>query len=147
MTYWGGTRWVPDAPAPASPSIRPARRLAGAAIEGGLITLLLFGLIAGSTFAAKGGNGHGGGNHAAPATTCTVDGATVSASGLPTGEVLNFMVTDAGGTWGWVLGFTDTGSWSEPVPAANGPTTYEFASRTRGPNGAHYDVFATCSTE
>jgi hypothetical protein len=56
MAYWNGTGW--EAEPPTTPR-RPkrARRLLGAATEGGLITLLMFGLIAGTTVAARGGGG------------------------------------------------------------------------------------------
>ena len=93
-------------------------------------------------FAAKGGKGA----NALLATSCTVDGTVVTATALPTDQVINFFVTTASGKTGWVLGWTDDGSWSEPVPAATGPTTYEFASRTWGPMGTHYTVFSSCST-
>ena len=46
---------------------------------------------------------------------------------------------------GWVLGFTDDGTWTVYVPARAGATTYEFVSRTWGPDGSKYDVFASCS--
>jgi hypothetical protein len=77
--------------------------------------------------------------------SCTVSGSVVDASGLPTDQVINFLVTDNAGTWGWVLGFTTDGAWSVSVPGQNGPTTYQLVSRTRGPNGTHYTVFAACS--
>lgn len=51
MAYWNGTAWVPDSAA--SPERRPRFRLLGAATEASLIVLLAFGLIAGTTFAAK----------------------------------------------------------------------------------------------
>jgi hypothetical protein len=96
--------------------------------------------------AGKGGNGNGHGSDAGPApASCSVSGSVVSATGLPTDQVINFMVNDASGSWGWVLGFTDDGTWTVYVPAPNGPTMYEFASRTWGPNGSKYEVFATCS--
>jgi|RifCSP13_1_1023834.scaffolds.fasta_scaffold200395_1 hypothetical protein len=101
---------------------------------------------ANSVFAAKGGNGHGGGNLTTSAG-CIIDTRTVTASGLPTDEVINFFVSDANGKTGWVLGFTDDGTWAEPVPVRTGPTTYEFASRTWGPMGSHYTVFASCYAE
>jgi hypothetical protein len=82
---------------------------------------------------------------AAVAASCAVSGSLVEASGLPTDQVINFMVNDNSGTWGWVLGFTPDGVWSVSVPAANGPTTYEFVSRTWDPSGARYKVFAACS--
>ena len=122
------------------------------------ITLIIAALalaIAGPAIAGKGGNGNGGtgggsgsgggGNVTTPNGSCTVDGSIVNATGLPTSEVINFMITDASGSWGWVLGFTDEGTWSVSVPAANGSTTYEFVSRTWGPNGSKYTVFAGCS--
>ncbi len=76
---------------------------------------------------------------------CTVAGNVVSATSLPTDQLINFMVTDGSGTKGWVLGFTDDGTWSVNVPAQNGPTTYEFVSKTWGPNGSKYTVFSSCS--
>lgn len=79
------------------------------------------------------------------AAACTVAGSVVTAAGLPTDQVVNFMLTDSTGTSGWVLGFTTDGAWSVSVPPANGPTSYQFVSRTWGPNGSHFTVFATCS--
>jgi hypothetical protein len=109
-----------------------------------LITLLA--VVVALAFAApalsgKGGNGNG---PVSKTGSCSVSGNMVTGSGLPTDQVLNFMVTDNGGTWGWVLGYSDTGTWAVTVPARNGSTTYEFASRTWGPNGK-YSVFASCS--
>jgi hypothetical protein len=91
--------------------------------------------------AERGGNRH---NSDRTPASCSVSGNVVSATGLPTGEVINFMITDSSGTRGWVLGMSD-GTWSVDVPAPNGPATYEFVSRTWGPNGSKYDVFASCS--
>lgn len=82
---------------------------------------------------------------AAPAGSCVVDAGTVTGTGLPTGELINFMVTTGAGTTGWVLGFTEVGTWSVSVPPSSGPTTYEFASRTWGSNGSKYTVFASCA--
>jgi hypothetical protein len=89
-----------------------------------------------------------GGKHGANSAVvggCTVSGQVVSVTGLPTDQVVNFMVTTSAGTTGWVLGFTPDGNWSVSVPAADGPTTYEFVSRTFGPAGSKYNVFASCS--
>ena len=139
MSFWNGTHWLAAEPAPARTPRRGARRLGGAMGVGLVMLLVLTGV-------AMAGKGNRNGHHSATATaSCVLDGGAVTATGLPTGEVLNFMVTDPRGTWGWVLGFTDTGNWVEPVPAPAGPTTYEFASRTWGPNGSHYRVFASCS--
>ena len=82
------------------------------------------------------------GNNSATAG-CSVSGGAVSASGLPTDQVINFFVTDSTGTTGWVLGFTPDGTWSVNVPPANGPTTYEFTSRTFGQG--KYTTFSSCS--
>jgi hypothetical protein len=97
-------------------------------------------------FAGKGGNGKGNGNgNVVAAASCTIDGNVVTGSGLPVWELLNFMVKDASGSIGWVLGYTDTGSLAVTVPARSGATTYEFVSRTWGPEGSRYTVYATCS--
>ena len=141
MAYWNGTRWVPDADG-IPPRRQTIPRLAGAAAEASLIVLLAFGLIVGTTFAAKGGNN---GNSNREPATCQIDGNVVSTTGLPTHEVINFMVTNSNGTTGWVLGITWEGWWSLTVPPPSGPTTYEFASRTWGPNGSKYSVFSSCS--
>jgi hypothetical protein len=60
LAFWNGTEWVLDEP---TPKPRRRHRLWGAAAEAGLITLLIFGLIASSAFAARGGGGkpNGGG--------------------------------------------------------------------------------------
>ena len=55
------------------------------------------------------------------------------------------MITDSAGTTGWVLGYTWDGTFTVRVPAATAPTTYEFVSRTSGPGGTRYTVFASCS--
>lgn len=86
-----------------------------------------------------------GPRHDSSTVSCTVAGNVVNASGLPTAEVINFFITDTSGTVGWVLGTTSDGNWSVTVPARSGPTTYQFASRTWGPDGSKYTVYASCS--
>jgi hypothetical protein len=142
MTYWDGNRWIHDEPA-APRRGRARRRLLGASTEAALITLLMFGLIVGTTLAAKGGSGKGPAKE--PVGSCVVDGTLVHGSNLPVWELMNFMVTDASGTTGWVIGYTDTGERSINVPAANGPTRYEFAGRTYGTGGTKYEVYASCT--
>jgi hypothetical protein len=93
---------------------------------------------------ALAGRGGGKGN-AQASTSCSVAGGAVQATGLPTDEVINFTVTDSSGTTGWVLGYTWDGTFSTSVPAANGQTSYAFVSRTWGPDGSKYTVFASCS--
>lgn len=117
-----------------------------ALLEAGIIALLIVGLITVPVLAAKGGNGGGkGGATTLSPSACTVDGNVVTGSDLPNDELVNFMITDSEGTWGWVLGSTDIGTWSVNVPPRDGPTTYEFAGRTYGPNGTKYRVFSSCS--
>ena len=99
-------------------------------------------------FAGKGenngrGNGNGKANIEAVAAECTVEGTVVSAQGLPGDEVINFMITDDSGKTGWVLGTSSW--WNVTVPQRTSLTTYEFVSRTWGPSGSKYEVFASCS--
>lgn len=82
---------------------------------------------------------------AASAASCVVADNTVTAAGLPTDEVINFMSVAPSGTSGWVLGFSSDGTWSVSVPPASDSPTYQFVSRTSGPNGSRYTVFASCS--
>jgi hypothetical protein len=96
-------------------------------------------LIVAPAYAAKGGH------NATAAAPCTMSGNVAYGTGLPTDQVINFMITDASGTWGFVLGFTHDGNWSVNVPAPTGTTKYEFASRTFGPDGSKYNVFQSCS--
>jgi hypothetical protein len=96
-------------------------------------------LAVGTAFAAKGGH------QSTAGASCYMSGNVVYGSGLPTSEVINFMLSDASGKVGWVLGYTPDGTWFVNVPAPNGPTTYEFVSRTFGPSGSKYNVFASCS--
>lgn len=104
-----------------------------------LITLAIG---ASPALADRGGRPH---NAVAAPGACSVSGDVVSAVGLPTDEVVNFLVTDDSGTSGWVLGSTDDGTWNVGVPAANGATSYQFVSRTWGPDGSKYEVFASCA--
>ena len=85
------------------------------------------------------------GQDAKQPAVCTVSGDVVTATGLPTDELVNLMVSDAAGTHGWVLGYTWDGTWSMTVPARSSWTKYEFASRTYGRSGSKYRVFASCS--
>jgi hypothetical protein len=63
MTFWDGTRWLPE-PSAAEPS-PPSKihRLLGAGVEASLITILVFGLIATTVFAGQGGKQTYGLNH------------------------------------------------------------------------------------
>ena len=96
--------------------------------------------------AEKGGNGNGNSPGNRETGSCSVSDSVVTATGLPTNEVINFLVSDATGTGGWVLGFTGDGTWSEAVAPPNGATVYSFVSRTWGPDGSKYTVYASCSS-
>ncbi|TME08754.1 MAG: hypothetical protein E6I65_12320 [Chloroflexi bacterium] len=93
MSFWNGNKWVGDTPPATKPESR-VKRLAAAALEASLITALTFGLIAGTTFAAKGGAGARGGGG-------TTGGGTISGP---------IMVTDVNGdglaNWGDQVTFT-----------------------------------------
>jgi hypothetical protein len=95
MTYWDGNRWRSDEPEAAPARGRPWRRLFGATSEALLVTMLIFGLIAGTTFAAKGGGGKGagaaGGGDKGSLSLVMLEDA--NADGLPNyGESLTFDV-------------------------------------------------------
>ena len=66
MTFWNGTRWVPDGSVPELTHSR-GRRLVGAAAEALLIATVISGLVVGNVLAGRGGNG-GGRNSTPPAT-------------------------------------------------------------------------------
>src|SRR4051812_31027903 len=106
--------WEPHPPTPGS--IQMKRLFAAVAITTSLLAVPTM------AAAAPKGTVHAG------AAACSVAGTVVSATGLPTDQVINFMVTDNAGTHGWVLGFTHDGVWTVDVPAANGPTSYQFVS-------------------
>jgi hypothetical protein len=121
------------------------RRLGRATVAVAPTPLLRVAIAGGKGGLGKGWLGKGGLAQVACTVSSTAGGNVVQAGGLPTDQVINFMITDASGTWGFVLGYTPDGDWSVNAPAPNGPTTYEFVSRTYGPNGSKYDVFASCS--
>lgn len=110
---------------------------------------LAFALLLGAAGVAaagpKGNKGNGNRDSAAAEATCVVDGDVVHGENLPGDELINFMLTDDAGTTGWVLGHNAEGWWNVTVPDRTGWTTYEFVSRTWGPNGSKYNVFASCS--
>jgi len=93
MSFWDGTQWVAAESVSTPRSSGVGRRLIGATAEAGLISLLIFGLIAGSAFAAKGGspthtNGGGGTITLAPLVY------DANGNGLPNwGDVVVFNVS------------------------------------------------------
>ena len=102
-----------------------------------VLALLVMTTAATPALAAKGGS-HA---NSSASASCSVAGGLVTANGLPTDEVINFLVTDSSGTWGWVLGYTSDGTWAVTAPAGAG---YQFVSRASGPGGSRYTVFAQC---
>lgn len=92
MSFWDGSRWVAEPVAPTTPRRRP-HRLFGAAAEAGLITLLIFGLIAGTALAGKGGNGGGGGRGGKVTMTGTLSMVVLNAPDVNYGEGIKFDVT------------------------------------------------------
>jgi hypothetical protein len=111
MSFWTGTHWEPDAPppTPARPSKR--RHAIEAIAEGALLSLLVVGLIAGTAFAAKGGNGRGGGHHAAAGTMTF----TASPDVVQSGDLFDVSGCGFDTTLGnVVVGFTG-GSWGSPL--------------------------------
>lgn len=76
---------------------------------------------------------------------CSVSGGVVSATGLPTDRVINIFVTTDAGKEGWVLGFSDDGTWTTDISAFPAPGLVEFASKTYGNDGKKYRVYAACT--
>ena len=108
-----------------------------------IFSLIILGLTLAAASTALAGKGNGG-KSSPVAASCTASGGLVQAKGLPTDQVINFMVTTAANTTGWVLGFTPDGTWSVYTPTTSG-TTYQFVSKTSGVGGTRYDVFASCT--
>jgi hypothetical protein len=151
MTFWDGTQWVPEDQPPPRRRFRLAGRLGGAAVEGGLITLLIFGLIAGSAFAAKGGNGsHHGGGAGTAAGSCSVApdpvavGSTYTVNGTNLGAdvVVIIMVSDRVGTSVYSATTDTAGSVSVSGQAAwTGTSTVTIDTKVRHKT----KQLATCS--
>lgn len=149
MSYWDGSRWASEAPAPA-PSVRRGRRFLGASAEATLITLLMFGVLAGSTFAAKGGGKPTGG--ATPAGSCSVTPApvnvgasyVVTAHDVRPDTVFTVRVSDANGVQIFFLGSDGMGTGSG--------STYAYAAGTNSVQVTYSErrktvVAASCSFE
>ena len=101
MSFWDGTKWVADAPPAPKPASR-VKRVAAATLEAALITSLTFGLIAGSAFAAKGGEkgkpGGGGGGGGGSSYSGTIQLAPLvvdnNGNGTPNrGDVVTFDIS------------------------------------------------------
>src|SRR5688572_9740098 len=132
-------RWGPWA-SPISPwrmfQMFKSRTLASAAVVA---------LLASLSFASVASAGPRKQTNAEAAAACTVSGNVVTATGLPHDVILNFMMSDADGKYGWALGLTwdGTGEWAVNVPDREGATTYEFVSETFGKGGSKYIVYAS----
>src|SRR4029079_18121043 len=97
---WNGKEWVAEA-APIKKAPSRVKRLGATALEAGLVTALAFGLIAGSTFAARGGGGsHKGGGDRTGGGTITLAPLVVdnNGDGLPNwGDVVTFNISTSAG--------------------------------------------------
>lgn len=108
MSYWDGKRWTREVPADAATTPPPrSRRFLGAAAEAVLITALVFGLIAGTALAGKGGNGggRGGGPKPKPGTgTGTIEMVMVDTSDTVAnwGDTVTFNVATTATSEPWV---------------------------------------------
>ncbi len=85
MAFWDGSQWVAETPdrVASKPRHRIIGHVLGAVAEGGMIALLGVSLIAGTAFAAKGGNGGAKTSYATVAVPNGVFGGTVQASTTP----------------------------------------------------------------
>jgi hypothetical protein len=125
MSFWTGTEWAAE-PSSAPKRHARVRHAFEAVLEGSLVALLLVGLIAAPTFAARGG-GKGGHATTGASPSLTVDPGQVRAGdpfdvsgcGFDAAQG-NVIVTFTGGSWGSPLDggcFTITG-----IPALSGDT-------------------------
>jgi len=97
MSYWNGHRWEAQSPPTAevkSATPSRAKRVGVAVVEATLVTALTFGLIAGATFAGRGGGSHKGGGTSGGGTVelapLVVDN---NGDGLPDwGDVVTFNI-------------------------------------------------------
>ena len=107
MSYWNGRQWVDEVPNAADVKRHSrVKHVAAAVLEASLVTALTFGLIAGTAFAAKGGNGGGKGGHGGGGAV--VGGGTISAPVLVD-------TSDTTVNWGDRIRFNvSTSSTSEP---------------------------------
>jgi hypothetical protein len=102
MSFWNGHRWEAGGPPTAdakTPSESRVKRFGGAALEGALITALVFGLIAGTAFAGRGGGGggskHGGGGSGGGSLSLVLVN-DVNGNGAPDwGDTVTFNVSTA----------------------------------------------------
>jgi hypothetical protein len=97
---WNGKEGAAEAP-PTKKAPSRVKRLGATALEAGLVTALAFGLIAGSTFAARGGGGsHKGGGDTTGGGTITLAPLVVdnNGDGLPNwGDVVTFNISTSAG--------------------------------------------------
>jgi len=108
MSNWDGTKWVADTP-PVPKSASRMKRIAAATLEASLVVALTFGLIAGSVFAAKGGEkgkpggGHGGGGNTGGSGTISAPVLIDTADTVVNhGDRIRFNVSTSSTTEPWV---------------------------------------------
>jgi hypothetical protein len=143
MSDWNGNEWVVSAPLASKPESR-VKRLAAATLEAGLITALTFGLIAGSVFAAKGGNG-GHGKPGGGGGTLT---ATLTVAPNPVPSYSDFQYSGCGYTPGAGVQFNlyapgVTHIWAQTADSGGCITGFSWAS---APGSARLDALAGSTT-
>lgn len=138
MSFWDGTQWVGDEPAPTPESSRLATWLATLIMVAGLtITIVPF-----SPVAAASHHGSDPPCTINPSTAAVGETYVVSVSGLPTGTAINLWVTEDGVTTGSPLGSTPDGTFNlNESSQTPGVTTYTFS----GPTKKNMTIYGTCS--
>jgi hypothetical protein len=122
MALWDGTRWVEDKPSPTTNSRRMGRHISGALAEGGLITLLALGLIAGNVFGAKDNSAGGRALGTISVTDATGAAAlsgmssafTASGCGFRAGDAASYLVVRGPG-----MNTTSLTYWVDPFPVGS----------------------------
>lgn len=152
MSFWNGNGWVADTPPAPKPSSR-ARRIAAAMLEASLITVLTFGLIAGTAFAGKGGGGGkpGGGGTACHGKNCpptVVGNATLAVSPNPVPAYSDFQYSGCGYTPNVGVQFNlyapgVTHIWAQTADSTGCLTGFSWAS---GPGSARLDALEGSTT-
>jgi hypothetical protein len=139
MSFWNGSRWVEETPAPQT---QPPSRLANWAGTG-LMILALGAIAVPLQFVAAA-------SHHTSSSACAVNPSSadvgetyvVSAWGIPTGIAINLWVTEAGVTTGSPLGSTPDGTFNlDEVTSTPGVTTYTFS----GPTKKNMTIYGTCT--
>jgi hypothetical protein len=137
MSFWDGTRWVPEEQTAAPTGSRRTTWAATLVMVLGLVALVVpFSSTAASSQKSVAGCS------VSPAAVGVNAVYPVSAWGLPTRGVINLWVTENGVATGSPLGGTTDGTFNLSRSSSSaGTTTYAFSGPTKG----QMTVYATCS--